>query len=103
LEQFGDGGVELFAAADIIEAAQEVFGSDPGAFWALEVVEDLASVHHDDAVAEVDGLLHGVSDHQGREAVALDDFVGQPDDLVGAFGVESGCMFIEQQQFWFQP
>jgi hypothetical protein len=58
LEQFGDGGVELFAASDIIESAKEVFGSDPGAFWALEVMEDLAFVHHDDAVAEVDGLLH---------------------------------------------
>jgi hypothetical protein len=44
-----------------------------------------------------------VSDHQGGQAVTLDNFVGQPDDLIGAFRVEGGCMFIEQQQFWFQP
>src|SRR3989442_14960496 len=55
LQHFGDGGVELLAAADVVEAFQQILGSLPRAVGALQIVEDLAAMHHHDAVAEVDG------------------------------------------------
>ena len=103
LEHFSDSRIELLAAADVIEAAEEVLGADPCALGTLEVMEDLATVHHDDPVAEMDGLVHGVGDHQGGELVAGDDVVGEPDDLVGALGVEGGGMLVEEEQFGLEP
>ena len=56
-----------------------------------------AAVHHDDPVAEVDGLLHGVGDHERGEFVALDDFVADADDLIGALRIQRGRVFVQQQ------
>src|ERR1043166_509490 len=81
-EHLGGRQVEALVAADFLEAPDEVFGADAAALGAGVVGEDAALVHHHDAVAEGGGLLHGVGDHQRREAVLRDDAVGQPDDLV---------------------
>ena len=41
--------------------------------------------------------------HQGSELVAVDDFMGEPDHLVGALGVEGGGVLVEQEQFGLEP
>ena len=60
-------------------------------------MQHFAAVHHNDPVAEVDGLVHRVRDHECGELVPLDDFVAEADDLVGALRIERGGVFIEQQ------
>src|SRR5207247_9909069 len=84
LQHFGDGGVELLAAADFVEAFQQILGSHPRALGALQIVKHLAAMHHHDAVAEVDGLMHGVRDPECRQLVTLTDFVSQTNDLLSS-------------------
>ena len=56
------------------------FGAHAGAFRTVQIVQNPPPVHHDNAIAQVNRLLHRVSDHQGGEFVLLDDFVAQADD-----------------------
>ena len=44
------------------------------AFLAGGVHDDAAAVHHDGAVAQIQGGLHVVGDHQAGQVVFLDDF-----------------------------
>src|SRR5436190_258575 len=73
VEQGGGGFVELFAAADLVEAVQQVLDAQAFFLGSPDVVQDAATVHHEDAVAEADGLLHRMGDHQGGEFFAPDD------------------------------
>ena len=36
-----------------------------------DIIDDVALVHHDQAVAVLDGILHVVGDHHGGQAVLL--------------------------------
>lgn len=102
-EEFGDLGVELFAAANAIESGEQVGGVEPGFVVAGVLAHDSPLVHHDNAVGEVDGLLHGMGDHEGGEFFLLNNFPGKLSDLVGAFGIEGGGMFIEEEQAGADP
>ena len=53
---------------------------------------------HDQPVAERGGVGHRVGDHQGRELLAADDLLGEPDHLLGAPRVEGGGVLVEQEQ-----
>src|SRR5437899_5349075 len=103
LQHFGGGFVEQLGAAQLFEALEELGGADALLFLAANVVDDLAAVHHDEAVAERGGLLHRVGDHESGEAVALHDLVGEGDDLVGALGIERGGVLVEEEQAGFAP
>ena len=103
LQHFRHGRVELFAPAYFVETFEQILWPHARPFRSLQVVQDLAAMHHHDAIAEVHGLLHGMSDHQRGELVALDDLAREANDLVGAFRVERGGMLVEQQQLRFQP
>jgi len=63
LKQFGDGGIELLAPAHVVETLEQIFRAHPGTLCALEVVKDLAAMHHDDTIAQVNGLLHRMCHH----------------------------------------
>ena len=88
----------MFVAADFFEAANEILGADAAFFGAGVVGVDATLVHHDDAGAEGGGLLHGVGDHQGGQAVLGDDALGEADGLVGALGVECGGVLVEEEE-----
>ena len=59
--------------------------------------DDATLVHHDEAVAKTQRLLHVMRDHQGREPALLDDALSQVGDERRALRVERGCVLIEQQ------
>ena len=42
-------------------------------FLTGHVIDDVALVHHDEAVAILDGILHVMGDHHGGEVVFLHD------------------------------
>ena len=60
---------ERFAAADFIEAVEKSFVAEPFVYGAVEVVQDVATVGHDNVVARADGLLHRMGDHVCGELV----------------------------------
>ena len=53
---------------------------------------------HYQAIAQRGGLGHRMRDHHGGELTAADNFIGEPDDLLGASGIESGGVLVEQQE-----
>jgi hypothetical protein len=103
LQQISDGGGELIASSEGIEAIEQIVWAGAGFFGTCEVSDDLSLMHHDDSVTEADGLLHGVGDHDGGESIAGDDFVCEADNLVCGGGIECGGVFIEEQEIGFDP
>ena len=95
--------VERISAGCRFEAFQQTLWCDALAFVAGDVMEHAAFVHHYDPLAEMDGLGHGVGDHERGEFIASYNFTGQCDDLVRAFRVEGGGVFVEQKEVWLEP
>ena len=58
----------------------------------------MALVHHDEAVAQADGIVHIVRDHQRGEIVLGDDLFGEIEDLGCSFGVKRCGVLVKQQQ-----
>ena len=58
----------------------------------------MALVHHDQTVAQTDGVVHVVRDHERGQVVLVDDFLGQVEHLRGRLGVEGRSVLVEQQQ-----
>lgn len=59
-----------------------------------DVEEDLAAVHHDEAVAELEGVAHVVSDHERREALSRDDFPREGEDFLSGLRVEGSGVLV---------
>ena len=62
------------------------------------VVDDVTLVHHDEAVAVFDGILHVVGDHHGGQMVLLHDACREGEHLQSRFGVQCSGVLIEQQE-----
>ena len=56
-------------AADLFEAGEEIIHPEAAFLRAAEIVEDLPPMHHDEAVTEVDCLVHGVGHHENGQPV----------------------------------
>ena len=56
-------------------------------------------MHHDEAVAQTDGILHIMSDHDGRQRLFLDDTLGHVQDFGRGLRVKSRRMLIQKQNF----
>jgi len=54
-------------------------------------------------VAQIDCLLHGVGHHQRGQAIALDHFAGQGNNLVRTFGIERSGVFVEKKKGGLDP
>ena len=67
----------------------------------LNVEDDMALIHHDEAIAVADRVLHVVGDHESRQIVLLHDLIRKLQHLGGSAGVESCGMLIEQQELRF--
>ena len=55
-------------------------------------------MHHDKAVAVLDGVLHVVGDHHGGQVVLLNDLRREGQHLEGGLGVEGGGVLVQQQE-----
>ena len=55
-------------------------------------------MHHDEAVAVGDGVLHVVGDHHGHQVVLLDDLPGELEHLCGGAGIQRGGVLVQQQE-----
>ena len=71
-----------------VELLKQIAYGELFLFFAFDINNDAAFVHHDEAVAVFNGLFHVVGDHHGGQIVALDDAVGQFQHLCGRFGIE---------------
>jgi len=58
----------------------------------------VALVHHDQAVAVLDGILHVVGDHHGGQVVFLHNLGREGQHLERRLGVQSGGVLIQQQE-----
>src|SRR5262249_46653163 len=97
-EQTGRGLIELVGAAELLELLEEVVGAEALLGGARDVEDQAALVGHDQPVSQRGRVGHRVGDHQGGEVLAAHDLVGEPDDLLGAPGVEGGGVLVEQEQ-----
>lgn len=102
-QHLGHPCVQLLAASHRFEAIQQILGPHARPLRPAQVMQDLPTVHHDDAVAEMDRLLHRMGDHQSGQFVALDDFMGEPNDLVSALGIKRCRMLVQQQEVGLEP
>src|SRR3984957_11455000 len=66
-QHFGCALVQLFGASDFREAGQQVVRPQAPFFRALKIVDDLVAMHHDKAISQTGGLMHGMRDHQRGE------------------------------------
>jgi len=55
------------------ELFEEVFDREGGAFGSLGIENDVAGIHHDGAVAELEGLVHVVGNHETGDVAFCDD------------------------------
>ena len=55
-------------------------------------------MHHDEAVAQANRVVHVVRDHERREPSLGDDLLGEVEDLLGRLGVKGGRVLVKQQQ-----
>ena len=78
---------------------QKIFNGQLLLFFAADVENDAALVHHDQTIAVGDGVLHIVCDHQSGQAVLPDDLITELQDLCGGCRVQRRGMFIQEQQF----
>src|SRR5258708_670623 len=67
LQHFGGGFVEQLAAAKLFETLQQLGGAHALLLGTADVVDHFAAMHHDQAVAQDGGLLHGVRHHERGE------------------------------------
>ena len=79
------------------EGVQQVINRQALFFLAADIENDLAGIHHNEAVAVGDGVLHIVGDHQGGETALLDEAIGKRQYLGGGFGVKGGGVLVQQQ------
>ena len=70
-------------------------------FLPCHVVDDVTLVHHDQAVAVFDGILHVVGDHHGGQVVFLHDACREGKHLQRRFGVQCGSVLVQQQELGF--
>ena len=90
--------VGKLTVADLLKALQQVADLQVLLFLAAHIVDDVTLVHHDQAVAVLDGILHVVGDHQGGQVVFLDDLLGQRQHLGRGLGVKGGGVLVQQQE-----
>ena len=68
-----------------------------GLFGAAYIQDDAASVHHDQAIAKRQRMLHVVGNHQGGELCLGDRLGCGGHDDVGGARVKRRRMFVKQQ------
>jgi hypothetical protein len=66
-------------------------------------VENLATVHHHETVAEMHRPVHGMRHHQGGQAVVANDRLAQSNHPIGRLGIERGRVLIEEQKLGAPP
>ena len=91
--------VVVEGAADAgFEALEQVVDGEAAALFPGDVEDDVPGVHHEGAVAEIEGGLHVVGDHEAGEMVLLDDLTGELQDLFRRAGVQGGGMLVQEKE-----
>ena len=80
---------------------QEIFHGQTLFFLAADIENDLSGVHHDQAVAVLDGFAHVMCNHLGGQTMLFDQLLGQFQYLGTGLGVKCGCVLVEQQDTGF--
>ena len=84
--------------ADLVENTQKVVNRRFFLFFALDIYDTLALVHHYQACAVFNGKAKIMGDHQRGHISFSDKFIGKTHYRFGRFGVKRRSMLIENQQ-----
>ena len=84
-------------AAGLAEFVGEIVNGELRAFFARHVVNHLALIHHQCAVAQIQGGLHVVGDHEAGDFIFLHDGAGQGQHLFGGAGVQGGGVLVQEE------
>ena len=93
--------------AVIIQPAAHIFGEliqqavhrGVGAFFPADIQHNVAGIHHQRAVAQFQGGVHVVGNHQAGDVVFGHSFLGQLQHLICGGGVQGRSVLVQQQQF----
>ena len=78
--------------------SQEILNGHVLFLFRVQVQDDLAFVHHDGAVAQGQGVLHVMGDHEGGEVVFLDQVAGKAQHLFRSLGVQGGGVLVQEEE-----
>ena len=67
-------------------------------FLTGHVIDDVALVHHDEAVAILDGILHVMGDHHGCQMIAVYDHVCDLENLGCRLRIKSSSVLIQKKK-----
>ena len=71
-----------------------------GFFGLVEVFDDFAILHNDEAVAVFEGVFHVMDNHQGCQGVFSDKFIRQLHEGDAGLWIQGHRMLIQEQEFW---
>jgi hypothetical protein len=69
----------------LLKPGEQVIGAEAAFFGALKIMNNLATMHHDEAVTQAGGLMHGMRDRESSEFTPRDDLFGEVDQKVRAW------------------
>ena len=81
-----------------LEALEQIVHGEAAALFPGDIENDIPAVHHEGAVAEVQGGLHVMGDHEAGQVVLFHDLAGEVQDLFGGAGVQGGGMLVQEEE-----
>ena len=84
-------------AARLLKPQQQVGHLKFGLFFPADIINHAAFMHHNQAVAVLDGIPHIMGNHQGGQVVFMDDLVGQLQDLGRSLGVQRRRVLVQKK------
>ena len=91
------GSVGQRRAFELGELGQQVVHSRVFLVFPAQFHNDLALMHHDEAVTQVQSLFHIVGHHQGGQSVARHQLLSLAGNQLGTCRIQSRRVFIKQQ------
>ena len=70
-------------------------------FFPCHVIDNMSFIHHNQAIAVCNCILHVVGDHQSRQVVLSNNPVCCLQYLCSCFGIQCRCMLIQKQKLRF--
>ena len=85
------------AAACLLEKCKQLCNGELLFLLARDIDRNVTVVHHDQAIAVYDSIVHIVRDHQRGEMIFADQLIGDLQHLCRRFGVECRGMLVKQK------
>ena len=80
-----------------LKLIQQILGGQFLLLLTAYIIDDLALVHHNQPVADGNGVLHIVGNHNGSQVISGHDLLRQIQHLLGGLRIQRCRVLIQQQ------